>query len=89
MSSKHEKELKRLNRIEGQVRGIRKMIEEGRYCVDVATQIKAARSALKEVGLSVLDAHLRTCVTEAVLSKKEQRVDEKIKEVIGLAKSWD
>lgn len=89
MANKHEAQLKRLNRIEGQVRGVRKMIEEGRYCVDVAQQIKAIRSALKEVGLSVLDGHLRTCVADAVRSRKQNQIDEKIGEVVTLVRSWE
>lgn len=87
MTTKHEKQLQRLSRIEGQVRGIRKMIEEGRYCIEIANQIKAARSALKEVGLTVLDAHLRTCVTTAIQSRKKDRIEEKLGEVMSLLRS--
>ncbi len=88
MNPNHESQIKRLRRIEGQVAGIRKMVESGRYCVDIATQIKAARSALKQVGLSVLELHLRTCVSDAMCSKKEKRIDEKIREVVSLVESW-
>jgi DNA-binding FrmR family transcriptional regulator len=52
----------RMNRICGQVEGLRKMIEEGRYCVDVLTQIAAARSALDALGVSVLSEHVKHCV---------------------------
>jgi len=57
---------KRLRRIEGQVRGIARMIEEDKYCIDVLTQISAANSALRSVALNLLDEHLGHCVTHAV-----------------------
>lgn len=89
MDHKHEDQLARLSRIEGQIRGIRKMIEEGRYCIDIAVQVKAARSALKQVGCKVLDTHLRTCVSEAVSSGKKKLSDKKIGEVMELLQSWE
>jgi CsoR family transcriptional regulator, copper-sensing transcriptional repressor len=57
--------LKRLRRIEGQVRGIAKMVEDDKYCIDVLTQVSAATKALEAVALGLLDEHLRHCVTEA------------------------
>jgi len=57
---------KRLRRIEGQVRGIAKMIDEDKYCIDVLTQISAVSSALRSVALNLLDEHLGHCVTGAV-----------------------
>ncbi len=54
--------LDRLSRVEGQVRGLRKMLEEGRACEDVLTQLLAARSGLEQAGLAVLDRHLTDCV---------------------------
>ncbi|GFG71687.1 MAG: metal-sensitive transcriptional regulator [Mycolicibacter algericus] len=57
---------KRLRRIEGQVRGIAKMIDEDKYCIDVLTQISAVNSALRSVALNLLDEHLAHCVTGAV-----------------------
>ena len=59
---------KRLNRIEGQVRGIARMIEEDRYCVDVLTQISAVQAALDALALQMLEAHLKGCVHTAVRS---------------------
>lgn len=61
-----EKMLKRLRRIEGQVRGIQKMIEEDRYCVDILIQISAIESALKQVGFSVTERHMNHCVSDAI-----------------------
>lgn len=56
--------LNRLKRIEGQVRGIERMVEEDRYCIDVVTQISAAQAALDKVALGLLDGHARHCVIE-------------------------
>ena len=58
--------LKRLRRIEGQVRGIQRMVEEEQYCIDVLTQISAATKALQSVALGLLDEHLGHCVSDAV-----------------------
>ncbi len=57
--------LKRMRRIEGQVRGIAKMIDEDQYCIDVLTQVSAATKALEAVALGLLEEHLRHCVTQA------------------------
>ncbi|MGM1064711.1 metal-sensitive transcriptional regulator [Saccharothrix sp. Mg75] len=58
--------LKRLRRIEGQVRGLQRMVEDDEYCIDVLTQISAATKALQAVSLGLLDEHLKHCVAEAV-----------------------
>jgi CsoR family transcriptional regulator, copper-sensing transcriptional repressor len=58
--------LKRLRRIEGQVRGLQRLVEEDTYCIDVLTQISAATRALQAVALNLLEDHLNHCVTEAV-----------------------
>ncbi len=57
--------LKRLRRIEGQVRGLQRMIEEDKYCIDVLTQVSAVTSALHSVAIGLLDEHVRHCVTDA------------------------
>ena len=59
---------KRLRRIEGQVRGLQRMIDEDTYCIDVLTQVSATTSALQSVALGLLDEHLHHCVSEAVAS---------------------
>lgn len=61
-----EAHLKRLRRIEGQVRGIQRMIEDDAYCIDILTQVSAATKALESMALSLLDEHLRHCVAEAI-----------------------
>ena len=69
----------RLRRIEGQVRGIQRMVEEDQYCIDVLTQVSAATKALEAFALSMLDEHLRHCVTHAV-QEGGSEADDKITE---------
>ena len=71
--------LKRLRRIEGQVRGLQRMVEEDQYCIDVLTQVSAATKALEAFALSMLDEHLRHCVTHAV-QEGGSEADDKITE---------
>ncbi len=71
--------LLRLRRMEGQVRGVQKMIEEGRYCVDIVTQLQAISAAADKVSQQVLEGHIRGCVADAI---KEQRGDEAITELM-------
>jgi DNA-binding FrmR family transcriptional regulator len=67
--------LNRLNRIEGQVRGVARMVEDGRYCIDILTQLQAVRAALGKVETELLREHLGHCVEGAIVSgdKDEQR----------------
>ena len=60
----------RMKRIEGQMRGIDKMVQEEKYCIDVIHQIDAARRALEKVALVLIQQHMRTCLTEAIVNKK-------------------
>jgi CsoR family transcriptional regulator, copper-sensing transcriptional repressor len=73
----------RLRRIEGQVRGIEKMVEEDRYCVDILTQIGAAMTALESVGLKVLDDHVNHCVAGALASGDEAEARAKTEELLA------
>lgn len=72
---------KRLSRIEGQVRGIHRMIEEDRYCVDILNQVIAARAALGKVGMILLKSHMRGCVSSAI---KEERSEQAIDELMDI-----
>ena len=72
-------QLARLGRIEGQVRGIARMIDEDKYCIDVLTQISAVNSALQSVALGLLDEHLGHCVSHAVAEGGEE-ADKKLAE---------
>jgi DNA-binding FrmR family transcriptional regulator len=71
-SPQKENYAKRLRRIEGQVRGIAKMIDEDKYCIDILTQISAVNSALQSVALGLLDEHLGHCVIQAVAEGGDQ-----------------
>ncbi len=75
--------VKRLRRIEGQVRGLERMIEEDRYCIDVLTQIAAVRTALEQVGMILLEDHVTHCVAGAIASGNEQAASEKTEELLG------
>jgi len=72
----------RLKRIEGQVRGIQKMIEEDRYCVDILVQISAINAALKKVGFSIVERHTKHCVSSAVKSGAGDEAIEELMEVM-------
>ena len=80
----HAEQLTRLARIEGQVKGIRRMVEERRYCVDIATQIKAVKAALGKVELGVLEKHIHHCVKDAVAGGDPDELDTKIEEIVRL-----
>jgi CsoR family transcriptional regulator, copper-sensing transcriptional repressor len=71
--------LKRLRRVEGQVRGLQRMVESDQYCIDVLTQVSAATKALESFALALLEEHLGHCVAAAVAEGGE-RADEKVKE---------
>lgn len=79
-----KKKVNRLNRIAGQVRGVAQMIDDGRYCIDVLTQIQAAKSALAKVESEVLKDHAATCVSEAIASGNEAEQRQKFNELIEL-----
>jgi CsoR family transcriptional regulator, copper-sensing transcriptional repressor len=82
---------KRLARIEGQVRGIARMVEDERYCIDILTQLGAVQTALEAVGLEVLDDHVRHCVARALSSgdgaEAEAKADELLAAVRRFAKT--
>ena len=75
--------IKRLHRIEGQVRGIEKMVDDDRYCIDILTQIGAVRTALENVGLKLLEDHVNHCVVNAIASGDAKTIDEKTTELLG------
>ncbi|WOH66353.1 metal-sensitive transcriptional regulator [Bradyrhizobium sp. BWA-3-5] len=75
---------KRLSRIEGQVRGLSKMVEEDRYCIDIVTQISAVRAALRRVEEEVLRDHVAHCVEHAITSGNKADQREKIAELMAV-----
>ena len=89
-SDTREAHIRRMRRIEGQVRGITKMIESDKYCIDVLTQVAAVNKALEAVALNLLDEHLKHCVTDAVAeggAVADQKVAEASAAIARLVKS--
>ena len=76
--------LTRLKKIEGQVRGLQRMVNEDKYCVDILTQVVAVRSALKQVGLKVLDDHINGCVQKVMKGDDENKNQEIIDELMDV-----
>lgn len=79
--------LKRLRRVEGQVRGVQKMVDEERYCIDILTQISAIQSAVDAVALGLLNDHVRHCVAGSEGSDREVKLDELMQAVGRLVKT--
>lgn len=77
---KKKEVLDRLGRIEGQVRGLRRMVEEDKYCIDILTQLNSVSAALKAVGLGLLDDHVRHCVRESL---EAGQGDGKVEELVA------
>jgi len=73
----------RLSRVEGQVRGIHRMVDEERYCIDILTQVNAVKAALDRVAVSLLDDHVRHCVTDAVRDGTGEAKVGELSEAIG------
>ena len=75
-AAEYDSLLRRLNRIEGQVRGVKKMVEEEVYCVDILTQVSAIQSALNGFNQELLSNHIKSCVVRDVREGKEEAIDE-------------
>ena len=80
----HEANLVALRRIEGQVRGVQKMITDHKYCVDILNQIYAVKGALARVEEKILEKHFQNCVTEAVRGSSEKEKQQKLNEILKL-----
>ena len=78
----HKNQLLRLAKIEGQIKGIYKMIEERRYCMDIVQQIKAATAGLGQVQMGVLEKHIHHCVREAVTSGDPDQLADRVEEIV-------
>ena len=81
----HDKDalVKRLHRIEGQVRGIERMVEDDRYCIDILTQVSAVTTALESVAFRILDAHVGHCVSDALAAGDPEAAEEKSRELVA------
>ncbi|MDA1332182.1 MAG: metal-sensitive transcriptional regulator [Proteobacteria bacterium] len=88
MHPSHKKSLGNVNRVLGQIEGVKRMIVEEQYCVDIMTQIRAARSALKSIEMTVLETHMRSCLREAAHRGEDEQTS-KIEEITALLKRYD
>jgi len=87
--AEHKTELtKRLHRIEGQVRGIERMVEDERYCIDILTQLGAVSTALESVAMAILDDHVKHCVADALASGNKRAATEKTDELIAAVRRF-
>lgn len=85
----HTIDLPRVNRIGGQISGVKKMIEEDRHCTEILTQIRAVRAALKGLEASILERHLGHCVAESLTADDPEAVKRKIDELKDLFKRYN
>lgn len=88
LKTTHKEEIVRLNRIEGQVRGVKKMIEDERYCVDILTQISSIQGAIKSVAENILERHLKGCVKQSFSIGDQEDRKRKVDEVIEVLKKF-
>ncbi|VAV88101.1 Repressor CsoR of the copZA operon [hydrothermal vent metagenome] len=84
MTEKFNKEILRMRRIEGQVRGVAKMMEEDRYCIDILQQFSAVEAALRSTKMKILEIHTNHCVDEALTSGNIDEQKKKIAELVDL-----
>ena len=80
----HSAQIVRLNRIEGQIRGISKMIHEERYCVDILTQIRSASNALAKVQENIFKGHLESCVRDSLTGDDSRDRETKVNEILDI-----
>ena len=80
--------IKRLHRIEGQVRGIERMVEDDRYCIDILTQLGAVSTALEGVAMGILDDHVQHCVADALASGDKNAATEKADELLAAVRRF-
>jgi len=81
----HSSQINRIRRMIGQLEGVQRMIEERRYCPDILTQTRAVSSAVHALEASILETHLRSCVTEALIANKEEK-EKKLSELLEIFK---
>ena len=79
--------LRRLSRIEGQIRGVARMVEDDRYCIDILTQIGAVQAAVEKVALGLVDGHVRHCMVEADTDERDEKATELMAAVGRLLKT--
>ena len=85
----HTEQLARLNRAIGQLEGVKRMISQGEYCVDIMTQVRAARSALKTIELGILGTHMRSCLARTSCCADDEVRDQQVDEILTLLKKYE
>lgn len=84
----HKKHIGKLNRVAGQVQAIKTMINDQRYCVDIITQLKAARNALKSIELAILETHMHSCLEQSLNNDSQVSLEQRISELMKLLKKY-
>lgn len=84
-ADQHDQLIRRVNRLEGQVRGVGRMIEEDRYCIDVVNQLSAIQAAARALSLQLLEGHVRHCIVDAVRAENTEPKLQELVEALGRA----
>ena len=87
-AAKKEALIKRLHRVEGQVRGVERMVEDDRYCIDILTQIAAVNTALESLAFEILDDHVNHCVSGAIASGNKREAKAKTDELLAAVRRF-
>jgi DNA-binding FrmR family transcriptional regulator len=87
--TRHIENVTRLSRIEGQVRGVKRMVVEGAYCIDIINQIQAVRAALQAVSKTILKKHLKHCVISTLEKHDEVEIEQKLEEIMSVLKRME
>ena len=87
-SARKQSLVKRLHRIEGQVRGIERMVDDERYCIDILTQLGAVSTALESLAMTILDDHVQHCVADALSSGDDRAAKEKTEELLAAVRRF-
>jgi DNA-binding FrmR family transcriptional regulator len=85
----HKTQVSKITRAVGQLEAVKRMIDEGKYCVDIMSQLRAARNAIKTIELGVLETHVDACVTDACASKDSALRKKRISEIMDLLKKYE
>lgn len=85
----HKTQTSKINRAIGQLEAVKRMIDEGKYCVDIMSQLRAARNAIKTIELGVLETHMAACMAEACAGSDEKLKEQRIGELMQLLKKYE
>lgn len=85
----HKTQIAKINRVVGQLEAVKRMIDDGKYCPDIMSQLRAARNAVKAIELGVLETHMSACVSDAIAQKNKNLKDERLREIMSLLKKYE